>query len=88
MSSGIDVRDTLSSDRIDESPCYGIIAANATDLTDLVPIIIPDFDQNLTWGPCRWQSRDDVSLPAKGDECLVVFDNRRQPWIVAWWPFS
>lgn len=25
-------------------------------------------------------------LPALGDEALVVFDNRRNPWVVMWWP--
>jgi hypothetical protein len=68
---------------------YGIIAANATELSDLLPVIIPEFDQHLQWGPCRWQSRDMTTdnLPHKGDPCLVVMDNRRNPWIVAWWPF-
>lgn len=66
---------------------YGLIAKTAADLTTLVPVIIPEFDAHLQWGPCRWQSRDSVSLPQKGDACLVVFDNRREPWIVAWWPF-
>lgn len=65
----------------------GVVAVTAVDLTTLVPVIIPEYDENLEWGPCRWQSRDAVSLPAKGDSCLVVFDNLRAPWIVAWWPF-
>jgi hypothetical protein len=65
---------------------YAIVSRGATDLSDLIPVIIPDYDKNLEWGPCRWQARDATSLPAKGDECFVVFDNRRQPWIVSWWP--
>lgn len=66
---------------------YGTVAKAAADITDLVPVILPDYDEHLQWGPCRWQSRDAVSLPAKGNACLVAFDNRREPWIVAWWPF-
>lgn len=66
---------------------YGTVAKTAADFTTLVPVILPEFDPHLEWGPCFWQSRDATSLPAKGDPCLVVFDNRRQPWIVAWWPF-
>src|SRR4029077_17147398 len=27
-------------------------------------------------------------LPGRGDRCLVVFDNRKQPWVVAWWPYA
>jgi hypothetical protein len=65
----------------------GIVAKSATDFTSLVPVILPDFDEHLQWGPCRWNSRDAVSLPIKGDPCLVVFSNTREPWIIAWWPF-
>lgn len=65
----------------------GVVAKSAGDLTTLVPVIIPEYDEKLEWGPCRWQSRDATSLPVKGDSCLVIFDNLRQPWIVAWWPF-
>lgn len=66
---------------------FGIVAAAAVDLSTLIPVIIPDFDENLQWGPCRWQARDAISLPAKGDECLVAIDNQHNPWIIAWWPF-
>lgn len=65
----------------------GVVAKTAADFTTLLPVVLPDYDPTLTWGPCRWQARDATSLPAKGDECLVVFDNQRRPWIIAWWPF-
>lgn len=65
----------------------GVVAATAVDFTTLVPVTLPDYDPTLQWGPCRWQSRDAVSLPRKGDDCLVVFDNKNDPWIIAWWPF-
>ena len=67
---------------------YATIAKDATDLSDLLPVVIPEYDPALEWGPCRWQARDAVSLPNKGDRCLVIFDNRNQPWITAWWPFT
>lgn len=67
---------------------YGTFAAAVTDIANMAYVILPDYDENIIWGPCRWQSRDEISLPAKGDECLVEFDNRNQPWVVAWWPFS
>lgn len=68
------------------TPHYGIIAKAPVDFTALVPVILPDFDPTLQWGPCPWQSRDAVSLPAAGDPCLVVFDNQRRPWVITWWP--
>lgn len=27
-------------------------------------------------------------LPARGNRCLVVFDENEQPWILVWWPFA
>lgn len=27
-----------------------------------------------------------ILLPVVGNECLVALDNRRDPWIVRWWP--
>lgn len=65
----------------------GLIAQNAASLTNKLYVTIPDLDPTLRVGPCRWQSRDAVSLPVRGDRCLVIFDNDREPWIVAWWPY-
>lgn len=42
----------------------------------------------LEIGPCRWQSRDATSLPARGDACLVVFTPDEEPWVVMWWPYT
>ena len=82
-----DLRD-LMPDPEEQAPLwFGTFAKDVMDFTDLAPIIIPDFDTHLQWGPARWQTRDATTLPQKGDLCLVVFDNRRQPWVIAWWPF-
>lgn len=62
------------------------IATDAVDINDPVDVVIPDFDDTMRWGPCRWQSRGDGILPVRDDEALLSFDNRRSPWIVAWWP--
>lgn len=83
----MDRRDTLEDRTVTPGPHYGTIAKTAVDFTTLLPVVLPDFDETLQWGPCMWQSRDAVSLPQKGDQCLVVFNNRREPVIVMWWPF-
>jgi hypothetical protein len=35
-------------------------------------------------GAASWPSPPGKELPEVGDQCLVVFDETRQPWIVAW----
>lgn len=65
----------------------GIIQTNAVLFSDKLMITIPDLDPSLRLGPCSWMPRDAVSLPSKGDDCLVILDNDREPWVVAWWPF-
>jgi hypothetical protein len=67
----------------------GLVATDAADLSDPIYVRIPDLAGDLQIGPCRWQSRDDTSLPARNDRCLVVFaNNTGEPWVVAWWPFD
>lgn len=85
--SGVDFRDLQQPQGEMLTAWRGIVAKAAVDFTTLVPVILPDYDDTLTWGPCRWQARDAVTLPHKGDKCLVIFDNTRTPWIIAWWPF-
>lgn len=65
----------------------GTVAKNAADLNELLEVTIPDLDPTLRITGCRWQSRDTVSLPARGDACLVIFDNNKEAWVVTWWPF-
>jgi hypothetical protein len=65
-----------------------LINQDADDLLHRLMVIIPEMDPSFEIGPCRWQSRDGVSLPTIGDECLVIFDNDNEPWIVAWWPYN
>lgn len=68
---------------------FGLIASTGTnDPSDLVKVVIPDIDPKRTFGPCRWQPRGDGEFPARGDKCLVLFDNRRTPWVIMWWPFD
>jgi hypothetical protein len=66
---------------------YGIVVPSLPeDQADGVYVMIPDISESTKWGPCKWQSRDPISVPENGDPCLVVFDNRMEPWIVSYWP--
>lgn len=67
---------------------FGQIAEDATDFNDKVMVVLPDFLEDRQLGPCFWQSRNDVDLPQRGHRCIVMFDNRQQPWVIAWWPFD
>lgn len=64
----------------------GVVASNPSDLSDRLSVVVPEFDPQFKWEGCRWQSRDDHSLPASGDPCVLVLDNRNEPWVIAWWP--
>ncbi len=59
-----------------------------TGFTIRARIVIPDMNPDLVFENVRWQSRNSTTLPVVGDKCLVIFDNNREPWIVAWWPYS
>lgn len=67
---------------------YGQIAKDVADFDERCFVLLPDFAQDNQLGPCFWQARDSVLLPSRGDRCLVVFDNRGQIWVLAWWPFD
>jgi hypothetical protein len=73
---------------IDYGPWFAFFSHDVQDLADYAYVIIPEFDEKLVWGPCRWQERDATSLPTVGDRAIIMFDNRRSPWVIAWWPFD
>lgn len=66
----------------------GVFSRDISDMAEKAYVIIPSFSSSLEWGPCRWQSRDATSHPSRGDLCLVLFDEAKQPWVAAWWPFD
>lgn len=65
----------------------GMIAENVSDLNEKVFVTVPDLSADYRLGPCRWQARDETSLPARGDRCTIVFDQDQEPVVVMWWPF-
>lgn len=66
----------------------GTVSKGATDMGERIMVVVPAINPTLAIGPCRWQARDDTSHPARGDSCLVVFDDNDEAWVAAWWPFS
>lgn len=64
---------------------YGIIAATPAGFDKKVYVIIPDISKDHKWGPCNWMAKDNVTLPQIGDQALIIFDNRRAPWVAAFW---
>jgi hypothetical protein len=61
----------------------GVIAADAVDTLDRVPVILPGIDDTIRWEDCRWQLRSPGTLPKRGDECVVVIDDNNELWITA-----
>jgi hypothetical protein len=55
-------------------------------------VTIGSFDgHRQQWGPCRWSPRpggDLEGLPARGDDCLVLFDEHEEPWILVTCPIT
>lgn len=48
------------------------------DGTDLY-VVVPEYDPQLRFGPCEWIG---PASPARGDLCLVLFDDEREPWVI------
>jgi hypothetical protein len=42
-------------------------------------VIVPEFDPQLRFGPCEWIGPTGA---ARGDLCLVLFDDEREPWVI------
>lgn len=72
----------------------GIIMKNVLSISDLASVIVPAFDPNLEFCRAPWMPRGDlVTLPAKGNRCVVALaetdhPGTPEPWIVAWWPYG
>jgi len=85
MSAGF-IYDQTEPERIQARVWNGWIASGAVDSLDRVDVVIPKLDPNLRWTDIRWQPRDNMILPKRGDDCAVIVDNNGEMWVVAWWP--
>jgi hypothetical protein len=72
------------------APLAGKIADPAPGaLTDPVYVTVDSLyqpDQPFRHGPLKWQSRDATSLPAAGDDCVILEIDTGELWVIAWWP--
>jgi hypothetical protein len=64
----------------------GVISDPPINFQARLNVSIPGMNPDLNFEQIRWQARDSFSLPESGDECLVIFDNNREPWVPVWWP--
>ena len=63
----------------------GVIANDVAALDDELYVTIAGFDGGRQlWGPCAWSPS--TTLPKRGEECLVLFDERETPWVMALTP--
>lgn len=65
----------------------GYVTRAPAALGDPFMVAVPDFDTRHVYEIRRWASRG-ATLPAEGDEVLVVEDERGEPWVSAWWPVA
>jgi len=59
----------------------GRVAVSPATPDDELHVVIATADgERQQWGPCPWAPSS--SLPALGDDCLVIFDERETPWVM------
>lgn len=63
----------------------GTVSRAPTGLGQSFEVLVPTFSTEHSYLVRRWQSRG-LTVPAVDDEVLVVEDQNRLPWVVAWWP--
>jgi hypothetical protein len=62
----------------------GKIANDPGSIEEPVFVTINSFSKIHRFGPCKWTERVD-KLPARGDDCLVGFDENQRPYVIGWW---
>jgi len=61
----------------------GMVARAPSSYNDLLDVSIPDMHPDLVFSDLRWTSNG--TLPEVGDQCLIAFDNNREPWVLSVW---
>ena len=62
----------------------GEFAEDILNINDPAFVLLESFSMDHKIGPCRWQTRGS-SLPEKGMDCLVGYDEFQTPYVIAWW---
>lgn len=66
--------------------------SSPTSPLDGVKVKVPTFDEGLDeFGPCAFLPipvEGGALYPVDGDTCLLAFDERNVPWVVAWTPLE
>jgi len=62
----------------------GKIASDPANVNVPVMVTIPAWDDHIKIGPCAWVTKGN-SLPVRGQDCMVAFDNNQQAVVIAWW---
>lgn len=64
---------------------HGVVSKAPATIADPMQVTIEGFDDRYAYEIDRWQSRG-ATIPAVGDEVLVLLDDAGEPWVPAWWP--
>jgi hypothetical protein len=71
--------------RMPQPAMRGNIAQGAATKDDLVTVVLEgEFDETLSFGPCRWMPYGSL-FPEAGDPCILIFDGQMIPWVIGWW---
>jgi len=63
----------------------GTVTTPPATTADPFTVTVLDFSGEHLYQIAHWQSRG-ATIPAVGDECLVIKDENGIPWVSAWWP--
>jgi hypothetical protein len=74
-----DLLDTFRADEPSATAVQGYIANDPVDEFDNLYAILPSFDAHQRWGPLL--GAGNPTNYARGDDCLVIFDEDRDPWL-------
>ena len=65
----------------------GVVKKAPASLSGTLTVVVPSHSRIRAELVRRWMPRG-TDLPAAGDDCLLVFDETDEPWLVAWSPSS
>jgi len=67
-----------------QGPVRAVVLAAPASTAHKVKVQAEGDTSGLYLGEASWPKPAGKELPAKGDICLVAFDNRNVPWVIGW----